>query len=137
MCWQSPALNPWMSKLALEVRDALPRADRVRPEQPGPFSFADPERTHDIVRVGRWMDVSVEPSRARRCTRLGTDDFDVAVEGSLSIGGAARMLENGTPEQRAEARVMAERIMRSFWGDGGAFIDGACWLVTAQRPATG
>jgi hypothetical protein len=65
---------------------------------------------------------------------FGTDDFDVAVDGSLAIGGAARLLLNATAEQRSEARAIAERVMRSFWGDDGAVVDGVCWLVTAQRP---
>ena len=83
---------------------------------------------------GGWADVSVEPL-TRAMQMFGTDDFDVAVDGSLSIGVAARLLADSTIDQQTEARAIAERVMRSFWTDAGAVVDGVCWLVTAQRPA--
>jgi SAM-dependent methyltransferase len=134
VCWQPPARNPWMSELAREVATLFPEQPPPDPHAPGPFAFADPDRTHDIVRSGGWADVSVEPC-VRAMHVFGTDEFDLAVEGSLMIGGAARMLAAATAEQRSAARVIAERVMRSLWGDGGAVVDGACWLVTARRPA--
>lgn len=133
VCWQAPALNPWMSNLGREVATLFPEQPPPDPHAPGPFAFADPVRTQDIVRSGGWANVSVEPCvRAMRV--FGTDDFDVAVEGSLTIGGAARLLSSATAEQRSEARAIAERVMRSFWSDDGAVVDGVCWLATAQRP---
>ena len=134
VCWQPPARNPWMSDLAREVATLFPDQPPPDPHAPGPFAFADPVRTSEIVRSGGWADVSVEPC-VRAMHVFGTDDFDIAVEGSLAIGGAARLLSNATTEQRAEAHTMAERVMRSLWGEGGAVVDGACWLVTARRPA--
>ena len=133
VCWQAPDLNPWMSTLAREVAALFPGQPPPDPHAPGPFAFADPVRTRDIVRAGGWVNVSVTP--CVRDTRVfGTDDFDVAVEGSLAIGGAARLLLNATAEQRSEARAIAERVVGSFWGTDGAVVDSACWLVTAQRP---
>jgi hypothetical protein len=85
------------------------------------------------VRSGGWANVSVAPC-VRTMRMFGTDDIEVAVDGSLAIGGAARLLVNATAEQRSEARAIAERVMRSLWGEDGAVVDGACWLVTAQRP---
>jgi len=133
VCWQVPDHNAWMSGLTREVATLFPPQSPPDPHAPGPFAFADPDRTRDIVQSGGFANVAVEP-----CTRairlFGTDDFDVAVEGSLTVGGAARLLLNGTAAQRAEARVMAEREMRTMWGEGGAVVDAAGWLVTAQRP---
>ena len=135
VCWQAPAQNSWMSDLGREVATLFPEQPPPDPHAPGPFAFADPARTHDIVSAGGWADVSVEPF-TRPMQMFGTDDFDVALEGSLSIGVAARLLVNATTEQRSEAHAMAERLLRSMWGDDGAIVDGACWLVTAQRPAS-
>ena len=44
-----------------------------------------------IVRAGGWTGVEVAPC-VRTMRMFGTDDFAVAVDGSLAIGGAARML---------------------------------------------
>jgi hypothetical protein len=79
------------------------------------------------------VNVSVEPC-VREMLLFGTDSFDVAVDGSLAIGAAARLLSSATEEQRSEARLIAERVMRSFWAEDGALIGGACWLLTAERP---
>jgi SAM-dependent methyltransferase len=133
VCWQPPDLNRWMSSLAREVASLFPAQPPLDPHAPGPFAFADPVRTQDIVRSGGWANVSVAPC-VRTMRMFGTDDFEVAVDGSLAIGGAARLLVNATAEQRSEARAIAERVMRSLWGEDGAVVDGACWLVTAQRP---
>ena len=133
VCWQAPDLNPWMSTLAREVATLFPPQPPPDPHAPGPFAFADPARTREIVRAGGWANVSVT-SCVRKMRVFGTDDFDVAVDGSLAIGGAARLLLNATAKQRSEARAIAERVVGSFWATGGAFVDGACWLVTAQRP---
>ena len=92
-----------------------------------------PRDTEGILRSGGWDDVSMAPC-VRTVRGFGTDEFETAVEGSLAIGGAARLLLNATDEQRAEARRIAERVMRGFWSEDGAVVDGACWLVTAQRP---
>ena len=134
VCWQPPARNGWMSDLAREVSTLLPAQPPPDPQAPGPFAFGDPDRVHDIVTAGGWSDVAVAPC-VRPMQMFGTDDFAVAVDGSLAIGAAARLLVGATPEQIAEARAMAERVTRSYWSDDGAVVDGACWLVTAQRPA--
>jgi SAM-dependent methyltransferase len=134
VCWQPPDMNGWMSDLAREVATLFPPQPPLDPHAPGPFAFADPVRTHEIVRSGGWADVSVTAC-VRPMRVFGTDDFEVAVEGSLTIGGAARLLVDATADQRFAARAIAERVMRSRWGDDGAVVDGACWIVTAQRPA--
>ncbi len=133
VCWQPPEMNGWMSDLAREVATLFPAQPPPDRQAPGPFAFGDPDRTREIVRAGGWADVVVAPC-VRPMRMFGTDDFAVAVDGSLAIGAAARLLVGATAEQMSEARAMAERVMRSYWGEDGAVVDGACWLVTAERP---
>jgi SAM-dependent methyltransferase len=133
VCWQPPEMNGWMSDLAREVATLFPAQPPPDRNAPGPFAFGDPDRTHHIVSSGGWADVAVEPC-VRPMRMFGTDDFAVAVDGSLAIGAAARLLVGATAEQMTEARAMAERVTRSHWSDDGAVVDGACWLVTAARP---
>ncbi len=133
VCWQAPSQNAWMSTLGSELRAILPEQPPFDPLAPGPFAFADPARARHVVESGGWANVSVDPC-FRTMQLFGTEDFETAVEGSLLIGGAARLLAGATEDQRTQARAIAERVIRSFWSDGGALSDGACWLVTAQRP---
>jgi SAM-dependent methyltransferase len=133
VCWQAPTRNPWMSMLGREVASLFPPQPAPDPLAPGPFAFADPERTRTVVADGGWVDVDVQPC-VRTMQLFGTDDFATAVDGSLTIGAASRLLLTASEEQRTQARTVAERVMRSFWTEGGAMLDGSCWLVTARRP---
>jgi SAM-dependent methyltransferase len=132
VCWQSPKENPWMSTLGRELVAVFGDPGPMDPAAPGPNAFADRDRTAKIIRAGGWTDVAVMPC-VRPMQLFGTDDFETAVEGSLRIGAASRLLANATDEQRIATRTIADRVMRSFWRDGGAILDGACWLVTAKR----
>jgi SAM-dependent methyltransferase len=132
VCWQTPKNNAWMAALGRELANVFPDQGAVDPTAPGPFAFADPERTRGIVEAGGWSSVVVSPC-VRPMQLFGTDDFATAVEGSLRIGGAGRLLMNATDEQRTATRAIADRVMRSLWADGGAIVDGSCWLVTAEK----
>ena len=132
VCWQTPSANGWMSALGRELVGLFPDRPPLDPIAPGPFAFADPDRIRAILTASGWEGV-----RVTNCIRtmhlFGTSDFDTAVEGSLQIGVAARLLVGATDEQKAGARSKAEEVMRTMWAEGGAMVDGACWLVTATR----
>ncbi len=133
VCWQSPRDNSWMSSLGRELAPLFPNQAPVDPTAPGPFAFADPDRVRSILDQSGWTGIDVAPC-VRSMKMFGADDFETAVEGSLRLGGAGRLLIGATDELRAQARAVAERVMRTMWTEGGAIVDGSCWLVTATRP---
>lgn len=132
VCWQAPNTNAWMAALGRELMTMFPDQPPADPLAPGPFAFAGPVRTRNILEGSGWSAVEVVPC-IRSMQLFGTDDFDTAVDGSLLLGGASRWLLNASPQQRAEARTIAEHVMRTFWAEGGAIVDASCWLVTATR----
>ncbi len=132
VCWQSPGSNAWMSGLGRELAGLFPDQPPIDPTAPGPFAFADPDRVRSILSAGGWSNVHVA-SCVRTMQLFGATDFETAVDGSLRIGGASRLLIGASADVKAQARVAAERVMRGMWAEGGAFVDGVCWLVTATR----
>ena len=131
VCWQAPKLNLWASEMGRELARMFPDQPPVDPHAPGPFAFADPDRTAGLVSAGGWTHVQVA-SCVRPMQLFGTTDRNTALEGILLIGGAGRLLKDATDMQRDEARMAATRVIDGFWTDNGAVVDGACWLVTAQ-----
>jgi SAM-dependent methyltransferase len=132
VCWQTPRANVWMSALGRELAGLFPDQPPMDPTAPGPFAFADADRVRTILKTSGWEKVQVTEC-IRKMHLFGATDFDTAVDGSLRLGGAGRLLIGASDEVKAEARIIAEQVMRTMWADGGAMVDGACWLVTASR----
>ena len=64
---------------------------------------------------------------------FGTTDFDVALEGSLRIGGASRVLQGADETMQRNVRGAAKRVLESQWTNEGAVVDSATWIVTAHN----
>jgi SAM-dependent methyltransferase len=132
VCWQAPRFNDWMAALGRALAPMFPNQPPTDPLAPGPFAFADPDRVRSILHDSGWSSVAIDPC-IRSMQVFGTDDFDTAVTGSLLLGGAARLLNDASDEQRIQAQTVAQQVMRSMWSERGAIVDGACWLVSARR----
>ena len=132
VCWQSPSLNGWMNNLGQVLKAFLPAGPPPDPYAPGPFAFADPDRTAEILSSTGWSDVAVDPL-VRSMQLFGTNNFDEALEGSMRIGAAARLLQGADAATVAKVRQAAREALESQWTPGGIVVDGVCWLVTAQN----
>ena len=132
VCWQKPALNEWASIAGKALAAVLAPQAPVDPLAPGPFAFADPGRTQQILADAGWTDVGVDPFELE--TALGgTTDFDEAVDLSLRIGPASRAI-GAFPEQRGPARAAVAEALRPHYREGeGLRLKTACWLVSARR----
>ena len=75
-CWRGVQENPWMQVPLHAVYDAgIPRMPRPGPEDPGPFSFADPERVTRILTEAGFSAISPIPADF---------SFDIAAGGGLN-----------------------------------------------------
>jgi len=48
-CWRTPRDNPWMMLGLQEAYKFVPKLPEVKPDDPGPFSFASEERVRGIL----------------------------------------------------------------------------------------
>lgn len=132
VCWQSPKLNGWMNSLGGVVESFFGAGPAPDPHAPGPFAFADPQRTAAVLASAGWSDVAVEPC-VRSMLKNGTTDFDVALECSLRIGSAARALQGVDPVIVTQFREAARAVLSDEWTSDGVIVEGVCWLVSAQN----
>ncbi|MEM7410586.1 MAG: class I SAM-dependent methyltransferase [Myxococcota bacterium] len=130
-CWRPPTENPWVMVPMQAVADILPPPDMPAPGAPGPFSLADPDRVEGILRDAGYRDITVEPDDAALVLG-GGPELDVAVEFSLAMGPAGRMMQDATDAQRAQATDAVREALKPHHDANGVTLSGATWRVRAS-----
>ncbi len=132
-CWRAPSLNPWMM-LPLSIAYAcVPRLPKPGPDDPGPFSFADPDRVTRILSEAGFTDIGFTPHDVLFDISAG-EGVAGAVAYTLEIGATSRALD-GHPE--SVRQKVADDLRAAFTAlatKDGVFLAGAIWIVTATAP---
>jgi SAM-dependent methyltransferase len=132
VCWQEASKNRMFSDLGKELGALFPSFAPPDPFAPGPLAFADPTRIQSILSASGWSRIEIT-SHVAPMQLFGTTDFDEALEGSLQIGSAARLLQGASDDVVSKVRDAAKRVLESQWTDQGAIVDSATWIVTAHN----
>jgi len=128
LCWQSPALNPW---IATGIAALTPYMDGPPPDPnaPGGFSMADPERTAGILRDAGFTSVEVEPLVVQLALGDGVDDM---LRFHETVGPLSNLMTQLNQEQAAEAKQAVRSAYEAELGADGLTLEAATWLVTAS-----
>ena len=132
-CWRPIDENPWM-RVPLQAAYAhVPRLPPAAPEDPGPFSFADPERVSRILTAAGFtaprltpVDLTVDIAAGR-----GLED---AVHQALSIGATSRALQDQPASLRALVAGAIRAALAPHVSGSSVPLGAAIWLVEC-RPA--
>ena len=108
VCWQEPKNNPWLIEPMKAVYRHVPRLPQLGPEDPGPFSFASPERVNRILVEAGFAGVNMEPHGLLLDISAG-GGIEAAVRSAAEIGPANLALE-GQPEEVRAAAVASIRL---------------------------
>ncbi len=129
VCWRTMMENDWAREpLAAALPHLTMPPDMPEPHAPGPFAFADPERTEGILISAGWRDVSLEPLTLPY--RVGADGPD-AVSLMLKIGPMGRLLRE-QPEAMPKVLPALEALIDRHAGPEGVVFTAACWLVRGR-----
>ncbi len=132
VCWRPVVENLWMRVPFNAVCKHAPRPPRPGPEDPGPFSFAEPERVTRILTQAGFA----APEFARfdwdMDIALG-GGLEAAVESAATIGPAGAALTDQPPEIRAAAYEELRRELAPYEKDGRVPLAAAVWIVSASR----
>jgi SAM-dependent methyltransferase len=127
--WASPDDNPWMSLLRrqLQERDVL---EPDVPDDPGPFSLADPD---DIRRLLDEAGFDDEVTLEAVDLAYPYPDIDTYIDISRQMGTLVRQgLESlDESEQQRVIRALAEGFEPYRQEAGGFLVPGRSWVVTA------
>src|SRR5579871_649107 len=109
-CWRAAKENPWMILPLRAAAKHAPPLPETNPDDPGPFSFANPDRVRTILTEAGYADIVIEP-RDVIIDVAASKGVEAALESALSIGPTHRILANQDEAVRAAA---SEEIRKEF-----------------------
>lgn len=133
VCWRAPRDNAWAMAPLMAARRALgitpPPAD---PLAPGPFAFADGERTRSILADAGFA--AIELQRVDAPIRIGATPREAA-EAAVRLGPTARLVrEVGTDHLPAILQGIERELASQAAADGQVSLGGSTWLVSGAVP---
>ncbi|TLZ16595.1 MAG: hypothetical protein E6K26_12370 [Gammaproteobacteria bacterium] len=132
-CWRAPRENPWLMLPLQEAYRHVPRLPEVGPEEPGPFSFADPHRVRGILERAGFGAIGLEPFDLSFDLSLGRG-LDAALDTALNMGPASRALDGQPASLRAAAAESIRAALARRQVGETVPLPGALWIVTATTP---
>jgi SAM-dependent methyltransferase len=132
-CWRKPSENPWMLVPLGAAYEHVPPLPKLGPEDPGPFSFASPDRVTRILTEAGFTSPRFEA--VDLTLDLGSGDgLDAAVGYSVEIGATSRALDGQPTEIRAKAAQSIRRALEPYVDAQGVRLPAAIWIVHASVP---
>lgn len=132
VCWRPMAENPWTT---LPVRAAAQHIELPKPPDPfapGPFAFADAERTRAILSSAGFTAIKIDKYDLRY--PIGnTADFEKAVDFTLEIGPVSALLMDKPDSLRQAVRGSIRAALEPHRTPEGVVLDSAAWLVSARN----
>lgn len=133
VCWRAPRDNPWAMAPLVAARKALginpPPAD---PLAPGPFAFADGERTRSLLAEAGFADIELQ--RVDAPIAIGATPR-AAAEAAVRVGPTARLVrEVGAEHVPAIVQAIERELAVHAATDGQVSLGGSTWVVSALRP---
>ena len=132
-CWRKPAENPWMMVPLNAAYEHVPPLPKPGPEDPGPFSFGDPERVTRILPTAGFENVAIEAVDLALDLASG-GGVDAAVSYTLDIGATSRALDGASDEIRAAVTASLRRVFVPYADGGRVLLPAAIWIVSAKAP---
>lgn len=130
VCWQGPLQIEW---IAVAMGVAVPLVGRPpdlgEPGEPGPFAFADADRTRRLVESSGFENVSIES--VTRPERIA-DDPDDAVRFVLSLPESQQLFDGVPDDVVANATEALKDAYAQYTSSHGVVTDASAWLVTAN-----
>ena len=128
-CWRDWRENEWVRVPMAAVRPHVSPQPPMGPEDPGPFSFADPARIRRILNHAGFSQIAINPCDAPM--QLG-GNLDEACAHIQEIGPVSRMLAESSPQQKVNALNALRDALAPLAIHQPFRMGGAVWLVTAQ-----
>jgi SAM-dependent methyltransferase len=130
-CFRTPKENALITTLLAAVQDFVPPSPKLGPEDPGPFSFADPARVQRILGAAGFKAIALEPVDLQLDVGSGKG-LEEAMANCLEIGPASRALKGALPETRAKAEASMRAALTPLQKDGKVLLGAGIWVVTAK-----
>ncbi|MDG2336025.1 MAG: class I SAM-dependent methyltransferase [Myxococcota bacterium] len=131
VCWQEIGKNPWMAVPGAAVAKHVDMPKPSTPHAPGPFAFADAERTKAILEAGGFSGVEYE-SLEKGLTIGAGMTRDELVDFSLQMGPAGAAMREADEGLRSRLREAVAQAIAPFITDDGLVMGSAAWVFSAR-----
>jgi len=128
ICWQPIKANPWMLVPTGVARQILDMPPSPGPEDPGPFSFGDPDRVRRILDGAGFTDIRVEAHEG--ILKTG-GNLAEAVQFATERGPMATTFGQADDDTKARVVAALSEVLAPFETPAGVQLDFASWIVTA------
>jgi SAM-dependent methyltransferase len=130
-CWGPPPENPWVGRLSelIARHVTLPQPD---PTAPGPFAFADKERTRDILEAAGFSAVEFTPWRGPQLLGGPGQTPESAAEFAMKAFFVGDAVANEPEVVRQAVLQDVTALFREHQTTQGIALDAMAWLVTAR-----
>lgn len=129
VCWREVRANTWASVTIGIARRHIELPPRPGPEDPGPYSFRDPDRVRRILTEAGWSAVAIEELDAD--AYMGAD-LNEAVANFLAMGPIASLVQAAPDDKRAAIAAELRAALPEYVTEGGVIMRAATWMVTAE-----
>jgi len=129
-CWRDLSVNDWLMVPAGAALQHVPMPDLGEPGAPGPFSLADPDRVHHVLRDAAFAQIALEEVVRPMPMGSSVDDVLAFMRGTEMAQVLMTGVDPGTAEQ---AWTAIKAALQAHAGPGGITLAGTAWLVTARR----
>ena len=131
ICWQPIEANEWI-QLPLDIAEKyVPLLPRPDPEEPGGFSFGDPNRVKRILKKAGFVDIEITPFNTT--FNIGKN-INEAVTFLSQIGPASSAFEDPNVSVITKKMITTELHDKLVFYEknNGVELGAAAWVVTAQ-----
>ncbi|MEV7068783.1 class I SAM-dependent methyltransferase [Streptomyces collinus] len=128
--WRGRGENPFMTTAERAAAPLLPDLPARRPDQPGQFAFADPERVRRILAESGWAGIDIQP--VDMVCALPEKDL---VTYFTRLGPLGMVLPGADERTRAEIVEAVRPAFDPFVRGTEVRYTAACWMVSARAAA--
>ena len=121
----------WPNAPLEAVRHLLPPIPTPGPDEPGPFSWADPARVHRILEGAGFSAVSLTPLDPV-IQLAGPKGEAEAADFVMAMGPLMRVLPSLSAAQRENVRAVLEVYFKGHATSQGVVLPAANWVVRAR-----
>jgi SAM-dependent methyltransferase len=133
-CWRPAKQNQWVTTPYRAIADLMPEQPPMDPYAPGPFAFADWDRTEGLLHHAGFSSVSVTALDVP-LMMASAGGAQVAADMVMQVGPTSRALTEAGPQVMAEARARLVQVLQPHERDGVVSLVGALWLAHARVAA--
>ena len=130
VCWQTVFENEWMLVPGMAAMSVVGDLPMPGPDEPGPFSLADPDKVRSVLGAAGFEDLEVEPHNDVMVE--SEDRIAEIVEASVRMGPARQALAQAGPEMGDQVRRAVEDALRQRVEGGELRATRGVLVVTAR-----